>query len=107
MLRLQIVWLGVSGEERIRLLEANTAFTEAHAQAAVAGQSVNPGFDHPPHAYTAFVQATAVPTGDGETHGKRLIELNGGRDGPIDRGASSDLLQVSRVASINSTGPAD
>lgn len=47
------------------------------------------------------MQAPSVPTGNGATHGKRLIELNGGRDGPIDRGASSDLLQVSRIVGVH------
>lgn len=91
-------WLGISDDERIHLLETNKAFADAHAQAAIAGQSTDADCEHPPHAYTCFIQAHDASTENPKLDDscKRLIELNGGRNGPIDRGPSTDLLRVSK-----------
>lgn len=39
-------------------------------------------------------------TGEASVQRTRLIELNGSRDGPIDRGESNDLLQVRRLSAL-------
>ncbi|KAK7030738.1 ubiquitin carboxyl-terminal hydrolase [Favolaschia claudopus] len=74
-------------EERSKLLETTPLFADIHAQAASSGQSAVPtNLDTDLH-FTCFV---AAPSPKGE---KRLIELDGRRNGPIDRGACTDLLK--------------
>lgn len=88
-------------EERAKLLEITPHFANIHADAAVAGQSGVPdNLDTDLH-FTCFVHAPQVGSQEVETQGKtmRLIELDGARSGPIDRGESTDLLtEVAKIA---------
>jgi hypothetical protein len=75
--------------ERAKALDEATFFTEAHSNAALEGQSEVPSdLDVDTH-FIAFVEATNAA---GE---KRVVELDGGRKRPFDRGACTDLLRVS------------
>ncbi|KAF7356731.1 Ubiquitin carboxyl-terminal hydrolase [Mycena venus] len=79
-------------EERAKLLETTPLFADIHAQAATSGQSAVPtNLDTDLH-FTCFVAAPspAGPTDDGPS--MRVVELDGRRDGPIDRGKCTDLL---------------
>ncbi|KAF8216280.1 peptidase C12, ubiquitin carboxyl-terminal hydrolase [Mycena galopus ATCC 62051] len=80
-------------EERANLLETTPLFADIHAQAATAGQSAVPtDLDTNLH-FTCFV---AAPSPDGT--GLRVVELDGRRNGPVDRGACHNLLtDASRV----------
>jgi len=84
-------------KERAKLLETTPLFANIHAHAAVAGQSGVPdNLDTDLH-FTCFVQAPNVGARETETSEKntmRLIELDGARAGPVDRGESTDLLIV-------------
>ncbi|KAI0262388.1 ubiquitin carboxyl-terminal hydrolase [Russula aff. rugulosa BPL654] len=67
--------------ERAQFLESTDLFTNIHAAAAASGQTVVPdNLDTDLH----FTFATDE---------RRLIELDGGRAGPVDRGKSTDLLK--------------
>jgi len=71
-------------EERAKILESTPLFANIHASAASAGQTAVPDdLDTNLH-FTCFVQAP----------GMRLIELDGRRTGPVDRGECDDLLRV-------------
>jgi ubiquitin carboxyl-terminal hydrolase L3 len=78
-------------------LESTELFADIHAAVAGSGQSAVPAdLDTDLH-FTCFVQApeAAVREAEVATVGKRrLIELDGGRAGPVDRGESTDLLKV-------------
>ncbi|KAJ7245133.1 hypothetical protein B0H12DRAFT_1127928 [Mycena haematopus] len=79
--------IGKTPEERAKLLETTPLFADIHAQAASSGQSVVPtDLDTNLH-FTCFVAAPS-PGGTG-TH---VVELDGRRTGPVDRGACTDLL---------------
>jgi len=96
-----------SPTERGDLLK--TTFANIHADSAVSGQTVaptDPAVDPEGH-FTCFVQApeagfrqraseAAVSVTDGmdSSTGMRLVELNGSRGGPIDRGECENLLHV-------------
>ena len=82
-------------EERARLLETTPHFANIHADAAAAGQTGVPdNLDTDLH-FTCFVQAPGVGEQATETiRSMRLIELDGGRAGPVDRGQCTDLLLV-------------
>ena len=83
--------------QRAELLEKTDLFASAHAEAAAGGQSAAPSADEECDLhFTCFVTAptaaerdTQTPTGE-----RRLIELDGRRARPIDRGESTDLLKV-------------
>ncbi|KAK7454095.1 ubiquitinyl hydrolase 1 [Stygiomarasmius scandens] len=78
-----------------KLLENSPKFAEIHASVANAGQCMPSQSDeHPDQAYTSFV----VAPGEGST-GRRVVELDGGRAGPVDRGECGDdlLLEVVRL----------
>lgn len=81
--------------ERSKLLENTAVFADIHASVASVGQSALPlTNDHVDQGYTCFVSAP----GEGST-GRRVIELDGGRAGPVDRGECTDLLEdVARIA---------
>ena len=82
--------------ERAQLIESTDLFTNIHAAAAASGQTAVPeNLDTDLH-FTCFVQAPNASTREAEvaTGGRRLIELDGGRAGPVDRGMSTDLLKV-------------
>lgn len=85
-------------EERAKLLETTPLFANIHAEAAEAGQTAPPSADeHVDLHFTCFVQAPEPPSREEgievTEEGHRLIELDGRRVGPIDRGASKDLLR--------------
>ncbi|KAJ7767453.1 hypothetical protein DFH07DRAFT_866891 [Mycena maculata] len=68
--------------DQCTVLETTPLFADIHAQAASSGQSAVPtNLDTDLH-FTCFV-----------SRGKRLIELDGRRAGPIDRGECADLLK--------------
>jgi len=82
--------------ERAQFLESTDLFTNIHAAAAASGQTAVPdNLDTDLH-FTCFVQAPDASAREAEvaTGGRRLIELDGGRAGPVDRGKSTDLLKV-------------
>ncbi|WVN88234.1 uncharacterized protein L203_103435 [Cryptococcus depauperatus CBS 7841] len=77
----------IKGAERANLLEKATFFSDAHTAAAQTGQSNVPtDLDVDTH-FIAFVE------GANENGEKRIVELDGGRKGPLDRGASICFLQ--------------
>ncbi|KAI0704355.1 hypothetical protein BC835DRAFT_1403969 [Cytidiella melzeri] len=87
-----------SPEERSKLLETTPLFADIHATAAAAGQTAAPSADERVDLhFTCFVQAPSPPSRDEgvEVEGdqRRLVELDGRRVGPIDRGVCGDLLQ--------------
>ncbi|CAK5273918.1 unnamed protein product [Mycena citricolor] len=77
-------------EERATLLETTPLFASIHEGVASTGQSAVPrNLDTDLH-FTAFVRAPDV-SGAGGSH-QRIIELDGRRSGPIDRGECKDFL---------------
>ncbi|KAF9522887.1 hypothetical protein CPB83DRAFT_863841 [Crepidotus variabilis] len=89
-------------EERAKLLSTTPLFANIHAESANQGQTA-PHADTDLH-FTCFVEAPEqdfrkiAREGQGEesgteSTGMRLIELDGRRNGPIDRGECNDLLQ--------------
>ncbi|KAH9962574.1 peptidase C12 ubiquitin carboxyl-terminal hydrolase 1 [Russula dissimulans] len=83
--------------ERAKFLESTDIFTNIHAALAAGGQSAVPDeLDTDLH-FTCFVQAPDARTREAtvlsELPELRLIELDGGRAGPVDRGTSTDLLK--------------
>lgn len=110
-------------DERAKTLENFSAIAEIHTQYAQGGQSSVPEDLEVDYHFTCFVVApeaevraraaaaptssepdpgAAAPAGAGDavtestdnTSGMRLIELDGTRGGPIDRGECKDLLRV-------------
>jgi hypothetical protein len=82
--------------ERAQFLESTDLFTNIHAAAAASGQTAVPdNLDTDLH-FTCFVHAPDASAREAEvaTDERRLIELDGGRAGPVDRGKSTDLLKV-------------
>ena len=80
-----MVFADKTPEERAKILETTQVFTDIHADAATSGQTAVPtDLDTNLH-FTCFVQAPSIA-------GTRLIELDGRRSGPVDRGASTELL---------------
>ena len=97
--------VGKTPEERAELLETTPLFASIHAETANTGQTA-PTAETNFH-FTCFVQApeqdfrkVARQEAVSEsamaepTSGMRLIELDGRRRGPIDRGECTDLLIV-------------
>jgi ubiquitin carboxyl-terminal hydrolase L3 len=85
--------------ERAQFLESTDLFTDIHAAAAASGQTAVPdNLDTDLH-FTCFVQAPDASAREAEvaTGERRLIELDGGRAGPVDRGKSTDLLKVRKI----------
>ncbi|KAJ7623381.1 hypothetical protein FB45DRAFT_103517 [Roridomyces roridus] len=84
---------GKTPEERAKLLETTPLFADIHAQAASSGQSAVPtDLDTNLH-FTCFVAAPSSRGDDRADSSMRLVELDGRRTGPIDRGESTDLLK--------------
>lgn len=82
--------------ERAKILEDTSLFEEIHTSAASSGQTEVPeDLDTDLH-FTCFVRAPEASARATETDalGWRVIELDGGRNGPIDRGKCTNLLQV-------------
>jgi len=98
-------------EERAHLLETTPLFANIHAETADSGQTSASAADmNTDLHFTVFVtapeaefreiaatdpghSATMPDAGLEKTTGKRVIELDGGRVGPIDRGECKDLLR--------------
>ncbi|KAG9046661.1 ubiquitinyl hydrolase 1 [Tulasnella sp. UAMH 9824] len=81
----------LSPEDRADLLANTTLFAQVHQEAATSAQSssaVPTNLDTSLH-FTCFIQAPSPKT-PGE---KRILEMDGRRAGPIDRGVSSDFLK--------------
>ena len=88
------LYLGKTPEERAKLLETTPLFERIHESAASSGQTAVPDdLDTDLH-FTCFVRAPVTEPGSGATQRWRLIELDGGRIGPIDRGECVDLLKA-------------
>ncbi|KZT18332.1 cysteine proteinase [Neolentinus lepideus HHB14362 ss-1] len=83
-------------EERAHLLETTPVFASIHASTASAGQSASPPSDADVNLhYTCFVEAPTKVSRESEVPGQggqRLVELDGRRVGPVDRGLCEDLL---------------
>ncbi|KAI0641894.1 cysteine proteinase [Trametes meyenii] len=83
-------------EERAKILETTPLFANIHANAASGGQTAVPtNLDTDLH-FTTFVRAPSPLSRDEGTSSHdvlRLVELDGRRAGPIDRGPSKDILQ--------------
>jgi len=80
--------------ERSELFENIPIFAEIHASVVAVGQSALPPTDsHPDQGYCAFISAP----GESGT-GRRIIELEGSRAGPVDHGECTDLMDdVARI----------
>lgn len=90
-------------EERAKVLETTPLFANIHAQAASVGQTAAPSADtHTDLHFTCFVQAPSPPRGEGEMPDEppRLVELDGRRVGPVDRGECKNLLEVSLLVGL-------
>ena len=82
--------------ERAQFLETTEIFASIHAALATSGQTAVPdNLDTDLH-FTCFVQAPEASAREAEvaTGARRVIELDGRRAGPVDRGESTDLLKV-------------
>lgn len=86
--------------ERAELLETTPLFADVHAAEASSGQSAIPQNLDTDYHFTCFVLAPSEE-GPGKakgSEGHRLVELDGRRAGPIDRGPSENLLKVSDIS---------
>jgi len=82
-----------SPEERAKLLEDTNLFADMHSEAASAGQSAVPTNLDTDNHFTCFVQAPSTEADQARgAKGMRLVELDGRRAGPMDRGPSENLL---------------
>ncbi|KAH8093763.1 hypothetical protein BXZ70DRAFT_380934 [Cristinia sonorae] len=90
---------GKTGSERAKLLESIPTFATIHNKSAEEGQSTVPtGADlEVDFHYTCFVQAPSPPIREEEIEAPegsmRIIELDGDRVGPLDRGVTTDFLR--------------
>ncbi|EJD08534.1 peptidase C12, ubiquitin carboxyl-terminal hydrolase 1 [Fomitiporia mediterranea MF3/22] len=82
-------------EERAKLLETTPLFADAHRTEASSGQSAVPRNLDTDYHFTTFVLAPSEgePGKTKGMEGHRLVELDGRRAGPVDRGPSEDLLK--------------
>ncbi|WWC89359.1 uncharacterized protein L201_004281 [Kwoniella dendrophila CBS 6074] len=79
--------LPLSPLDRAKLLDESNFFSEAHLSASQSGQSSIPDdLDVDTH-FITFIEAT------NEKGEKRIVELDGGRNGPFDRGQSENFLE--------------
>ncbi|KAK4684671.1 ubiquitin carboxyl-terminal hydrolase L3, partial [Tremellales sp. Uapishka_1] len=92
LLKFKAQSLPLSPIERAKLLDTTDFFSEAHTAAAQSGQSHIPeDLDVDTH-FIAFIEAVD-DNGD-----SRVVELDGGRSGPFDRGhCDSLLLDVAKI----------
>lgn len=107
----RFIYIGKTPEERAHLLETTPLFANIHLETAGSGQTAVPSnLDTDLH-FTCFVEAPEaefrerakhatdpakkdkVPV-NAEGSGTRLIELDGTRGGPIDRGECKNFLVV-------------
>ncbi|KAG6897099.1 hypothetical protein C0992_004031 [Termitomyces sp. T32_za158] len=83
-------------EERAKLLETTPLFANIHTEAASGGQTQVPTDLDTDFHFTCFVPAPAL-RGPKSPGGYRILELDGRRAGPVDRGeCEGEFLQVSR-----------
>jgi len=82
--------------ERANLLENTSLFKNIHAETAVTGQTAPPEDLNVDLHFTCFVEApdASVRTSARGKYSKRLIELDGTRDGPVDHGHVDNFLKV-------------
>lgn len=82
--------------ERAKLLEDAPLFKNIHAETAQTGQTAPPTDLNVDLHFTCFVEAPDASVRELESSGcsKRLIELDGSRDGPMDHGPVVNFLQV-------------
>ncbi|KAH9852115.1 cysteine proteinase [Lenzites betulinus] len=84
-------------EERAKILESTQLFADIHEDAASGGQTSVPTDLHTDLHFTCFVRAPNPPSREtGQAvgpGGMRLLELDGRRVGPIDRGESTEFLK--------------
>ena len=85
-------------QERAKLLETTPLFASIHAEAAAGGQTSAPAANAKVDLhFTCFVQAPSPPSREEGIEAPddafRLIELDGRRNGPVDRGECNDLLE--------------
>ncbi|KAI9569119.1 peptidase C12, ubiquitin carboxyl-terminal hydrolase, partial [Boletus coccyginus] len=85
---------GKTPQERAKLLETTPLFEQIHESAASSCQSGVPQDLNTDLHFTCFVKAPATEPDNDPTPRWRLIELDGGRIGPIDRGKCDDLLKA-------------
>lgn len=94
-------------DERSKLLEETELFANIHADAANAGQTEAPEADFRTDLhFTCFVQAPSPPSREegieAPADARRVLELDGRRDGPVDRGQCTDFLKdVARIVKEN------
>jgi len=81
--------------ERAKLVENTLLFKNIHAETAVTGQTAPPENLNVDLHFTCFVEApdASVRTSTRGEYSKRLIELDGSRDGPVDHGLVDDFLK--------------
>lgn len=82
--------------ERAKLLENTPLFKNIHAETANTGQTAPPEDLKVDLHFTCFVEApdASVRRSGGGKYSKRLIELDGSREGPMDHGPVDDFLKV-------------
>lgn len=106
-----LIYIGKTPEERAHLLETTPLFANIHLETAGSGQTAVPSnLDTDLH-FTCFVEAPEAEFRDRAKHatdpakkdedpenaegsGTRLIELDGTRGGPIDRGECKNFMLV-------------
>ncbi|RPD64349.1 cysteine proteinase [Lentinus tigrinus ALCF2SS1-7] len=92
--------------ERAKILETTPLFADIHADAASGGQTAVPtDLDTDLH-FTCFVQAPSPPAREDGTPATseqmRVLELDGRRAGPVDRGQCKDFLKdVAKIVKDN------
>lgn len=80
--------------EQYLVLETTPLFANIHAAAATSSQSAVPtNLDTDLH-FTCFVAAPSSRGPSSEGSSMRIVELDGRRNGPIDRGECTNLLAV-------------
>ena len=82
--------------ERAKFLESTPLFRNLHSETAATGQTAPPeNLDVDLH-FSCFVEAPDASVRKIEEGGyhKRLIELDGSLDGPVDHGPVDDFLKV-------------
>lgn len=108
---------GKTPDQCAHLLETTPLFANIHAESASAGQTSVPTDTYTDLHFVCFVEAPEaefrdIAEGDisapdpatvKKGTGMRLIELEGTRAGPIDRGECNDLLTVRKPISIDVT----
>ncbi|KAI0028684.1 peptidase C12 ubiquitin carboxyl-terminal hydrolase 1 [Vararia minispora EC-137] len=84
--------------ERAKALETTDLFASAHAEAAAGGQTIAPDASEDTNLhFTCFVRAPSAAERASRVVADeiemRLVELDGRRAGPVDRGVCNNLLQ--------------